>query len=300
MSDEVILTAEWVAERLPARPTHAHKGTFGKVLVVAGSLEFAGAALLAGLGAARSGAGLVRLALPESVGMAVLGRIPEVTTLLLAEEAPGIVSPGGWRQAATAASQADALVIGPGLGRHQATLRRTRELISQVRRPTVVDADALVALSEQERWWKSVRASLVLTPHPVEFARLMRAGGDIPADDDEARVQAAKAAAALWGQVVVLKGARTVVAAPDGPTLLSTVATPALASGGSGDVLAGAIGTLLAAGLDPLDAAGCAVAIHGAAGELAEVRIGQAGVLASDVAGLLPTAMAALREGRRP
>ena len=104
----------------------------------------------------------------------------------------------------------------------------------------------------------------------------------------------------MWGQVVVLKGARTVIAAPDGQTLLSTVATPALASGGSGDVLAGAIGTLLAAGLDPLDAAGCAVAIHGAAGELAEVRIGQAGVLASDVAGLLPTAMAALREGRRP
>jgi NAD(P)H-hydrate epimerase len=296
---ETVLDDAWAAAHLPERPSHGHKGTFGTVLVVAGSLEYAGAALLAGLGAARTGAGLVRLAVPESVGVAVLGRIPELTMLLLAEEGAGIVSPVGWRQLETAATESDSVVIGPGLGRHQATLRRTRQLIQQLRRPTVVDADGLMALAEQERWWKGIRASLVLTPHPVEFGRLMRGAGGVPPDDDEVRMRAARTAAALWEQVVVLKGARTVVAAPDSTTLLSTVATPALASGGSGDVLAGAVGALLAAGLTPLDAAGCAVAIHGAAGELAESRIGTAGVLASDVAGLIPTAMAAIRSGAR-
>jgi NAD(P)H-hydrate epimerase len=253
-------------------------------------LEYAGAAMLAGLGAARSGAGLVCLATPETVGTHLLGKVPELTAMLLAEEAPGLIGPAGWRRLETDASQYDAVVVGPGLGRHPATQRRLRGFIGELRQPTVVDADALNALAAEERWWRGVRAPTVLTPHPVEFARLLRRPEAVPVGDD-ARMEAATRAAMDWGQTVVLKGARTVIAAPDGALLRSDVATPSLATAGSGDVLAGAIGTFLAAGAGPLDAAGCGVAVHGAAGLLAEERIGRAGVMAGDIAALLPDAI---------
>ena len=137
-------------------------------------------------------------------------------------------------------------------------------------------------------------APAVLSPHPGEFSRLLRGAEAPPGDDDAARESAADQAAHLWEHVVVLKGANTVIASPDGQILRSAVATPALASAGSGDVLAGAIGAMLAAGLSPFDAAGVGVAIHAAAGLLAEQRIGLAGVLASDIARLLPEAIARL------
>jgi NAD(P)H-hydrate epimerase len=293
------LTQKWVAGHLPEREQRGHKGTFGRVLVVAGSLEFAGAALLTGLGAARAGAGLVCLATPESVGLRLMGRVPELTALLLPEEAVGLVAPTGWRQLTAAAREYDAAVIGPGLGRHAATLRRVAALLSELQSPVVVDADGLTALAGRDRWWRGL-TSAVLTPHPGEFARLTK-GAEVPAaDDDAGRETAASQAARLWEHVVVLKGANTVVAAPDGTVLRSAVATPALATAGSGDVLAGAIGAFLAVGLAPLDAAGVGVAVHAAAGLLAEQRIGSAGVLASDIAGLLPEAIAVLRSGAAP
>ena len=293
------LTQRWVAERLPPRPPRAHKGTFGRLLVVAGSLEYAGAALLAGLGAARAGAGLVCLATPESVGMRLMGMAPELTALLLAEEAPGLIAPGGWRRLTNEARSYQALVVGPGLGRQAATARRTRNLIGELKRPAVVDADGLNALADGARWWQRLRGPLVLTPHPGEFARLSGKSADPAlAEDDERRAAAASEAAVRWGQVVVLKGARTVVASPDGEVLRSDVATPALATAGSGDVLAGVIGAFLAAGCEPLAAAGCGVGVHGAAGLLAEARIGHAGVIARDLAALLPEAIEQLRGGR--
>jgi NAD(P)H-hydrate epimerase len=293
------LTQRWVAERLPPRPPRAHKGTFGRLLVIGGSLEYAGAALLTGLGAARAGAGLVCLATPESVGMRLLGIVPELTAMLLAEEAPGLIAPGGWRRLGTESRSYDAVVVGPGLGRQPSTVRRTRRLIGELKGPAVVDADGLNALAEGQRWWQGLGASLVLTPHPGEFARLSGKAVD-PAlgEDDDLRAAAAGEAAIRWGQVVVLKGARTVVAGPDGEMLRSDVATPALASAGSGDVLAGVIGAFLAAGCAPLLAAGCGVAVHGAAGLLAEDRIGHAGVIARDLAALLPEAIEQLRGGR--
>lgn len=289
----------WVAERLPERPAHAHKGTFGRVLIVAGSRQYAGAALLAGLGAARAGAGLVSVATSESVGVALLGRIPELTMLLLDEEAPGLVAPGGWRRLAAEAPTYDAVVIGPGLGRQPATWRRVRGLLAALDTPAVVDADGLNALAEQETWWRAVPERLVLTPHPGEFARLTRRRPNDPLPDDDAqRAGAAREAALLWQRVVVLKGANTVVADREGSLRRADIATPALATAGSGDVLAGVIGAFLAAGLDPFVAACCGVAVHGAAGLLAEDRIGRAGVMASDVAGLLPAALEQLRAPR--
>jgi NAD(P)H-hydrate epimerase len=232
--------------------------------------------------------------------MRLLGLVPELTAMLLVEEAPGLTAPAGWRRLATEAPAYDALVVGPGLGRQPATLRRARSFVTELRHPTVVDADGLVALAEVQRWWSAIKAPLVLTPHPGEFARLMRlpAGQSLP-DDDGQRAEAARLAATTWGQVIVLKGAHTVIAAPNGDLLRSAIATPALATGGSGDVLAGVIGAFLAGGLSPFDAAGCGVAVHGAAGLLAEHRIGRAGVVARDIADLLPTAMEQLRDGRR-
>lgn len=289
----------WVAERLPERPTHAHKGTFGRVLIVAGSRQYAGAALLAGLGAARAGAGLVSLATSESVGIALLGRIPELTMLLLDEEAPGLVAPGGWRRLASEVPTYDAMVVGPGLGRQPATWRRLRGLLGSLDVPTVVDADGLNALAEQDSWWRSLPSRTVLTPHPGEFARLARRRDDDPLPDtDTARAEAARAAAVLWKRILVLKGANTVVADPDGNLRRADIATPALATAGSGDVLAGVIGAFLAAGMEPFAAACCAVAVHGAAGLLAEDRVGRAGAMASDIAGLLPAAIEQLRGDR--
>ena len=292
----VALTQRWVAEHLPERPARAHKGTFGRLLIVAGSLEYAGAALLTGLGAIRAGVGLACLATPEAVGVRLMGLVPELTSMLLVEEAPGLTAPAGWRQLTTEAAGYQAFVVGPGLGRQPATLRRARSFIGELRHPAVVDADGLVALAQAQRWWLPLRAPLVLTPHPGEFAQLLRmSAGDSLADDDTARAEAAREAAERWNQVVVLKGAHTIVAAPSGDLLRSDIATPALATAGSGDVLAGAIGAFLAAGLDPFDAAGCGVAVHGAAGLLAEDRIGLAGVVARDIANLLPTAIQQLR-----
>ena len=295
-----LISQRWVAERLPARPARAHKGTFGSVLVVGGSREYAGAALLAGLGAARAGAGLVSVATSESVASSILARVPELTMLFLDEEAPGLIAPGGWRRLATEVASRDAVVVGPGLGHQPATMRRVRSFLGGLSTPVVVDADGLNALAEQEGWWRSVPERLVLTPHPGEFARLVRRPpADVLPDDDEARIDAAREAAVRWKRVVVLKGAGTGVADPEGNVRRTNIASPALATAGSGDVLAGVTGAFLAAGLDPFVAACCAVAVHGAAGVLAEDRIGRAGVMAGDIAGLLPAAIEQLRGGAR-
>lgn len=291
------LTQDWVADHLPERPARAHKGDFGRLLVVAGSTEYPGAAMLTALGAMRAGAGVVRVAVAESVAARLAGAVPELTWMVLDEEAPGLIAPSGWRHVTTDAAGYEAVVIGPGLGRQPATQRRTRNLIAAIRVPAVIDADGLNALSEGKSWWTGLGASLVLTPHPGEFARLVGAEAP-PGDDDAARSQAALDAAQRWNQVVVLKGANTVVAGPDGELLRSDVSSPALATAGSGDLLAGVIGAFLAAGLPPFVAAGCGVAVHGAAGLLAEDRIGRAGVMARDLAALMPEAIEQLRGGR--
>jgi ADP-dependent NAD(P)H-hydrate dehydratase / NAD(P)H-hydrate epimerase len=291
------ITQRWVARHLPPRPARAHKGDHGRLLIVAGSLDYPGAALLTALGAMRAGTGVVRIATAESVAARLAGSIPELTWMPLDEEAPGLIAPGGWRRVTTEAVRYEAVVIGPGLGSQPATQRRARQLIAALTVPGVVDADGLNALADGSRWWQTLRTPLVLTPHPGEFARLT--GQPAPdGDDDEARARAAADAAVRWDQVVVLKGAHTVVAEPGGQLLASAIATPALATAGSGDVLAGAIGAFLAAGAEPFAAAACGVAVHGAAGLIAADRIGTTGTMARDLAALLPEAIAQLRADR--
>jgi NAD(P)H-hydrate epimerase len=276
---------------LPERPVRGHKGTFGRLLVVAGSLDYAGSALLVCLAAGRAGAGLVTLAVPESLQPLFAAKVIEATTMALPEDDVEEVEPDD-ALARILDHEHDAIVVGPGLRPGLTTVELIRRLLAvddDGAPPAVVDAEALRSLAAEDEWWLGVRRPCVLTPHTGEFARLRAASGIAPgADgdllgDDAARALAAGDAARRWGQVVVLKGARTVVAAPDGRLARATFENPAMASGGTGDVLSGTIGALLAQHLDPFAAARLGVFLHGTAGEAVRDRLGDAGLLASDL-----------------
>jgi ADP-dependent NAD(P)H-hydrate dehydratase / NAD(P)H-hydrate epimerase len=295
------LDDDLVATLLPERPKRGHKGSFGKLLVIAGSLDYAGAALLVCRAAGRSGAGLVTLAVPESLQPLFAAKVVEATTMGLPEDDVEEVDPEP-ALARILDHEHDAIVVGPGLRPGLATTELVRMLLSASgdadAAPAVLDAEALRSLATLDDWWEGDHRPAVLTPHAGEFARL-RAGsgrepdadGDLAADDD-ARVTAARDAATTWRAVVVLKGARTVIAAPDGTVAVAPFENPALASGGTGDVLSGAIGSLLAQGLEPFAAARLGVYLHGVAGDGIRERFGDAGLLASD----LPDGIAVARK----
>jgi hydroxyethylthiazole kinase-like uncharacterized protein yjeF len=286
-----------MARLLPDRSVRGHKGTFGKLLVVAGSLDYAGAALLVCRAAGRAGAGLVTLAVPESLQPLFASKVVEATTMALPEDDVEEVDPEP-AVAKVLDNEHDALVIGPGLRPSLAIADLLRLLLTlpeePVSPPAVLDAEALRTLASVEGWWTGVTRPCVLTPHAGEFARLRAGSGHDPAEDgdlsgdDGARARAASAAAVEWRQVVVLKGANTVIAAPDGAIAIAPFENPAMASGGTGDVLAGTIGALLAQGLAPYDAARLGVYLHGLAGEAVRERLGDAGLLASDLPEAVP------------
>lgn len=288
-----------VAALIPERPARGHKGTFGKLLVIAGSLDYAGAALLVCTAAGRAGAGLVTLAVPESLQPLFAAKVVEATTMALPEDDVEEVEPED-ALARILDHEHDAVVVGPGLRAGLATSELIGGLLADGddTAPAVVDAEALRSLASLDDWWSAVSRACVLTPHAGEFARLRASDGVEPdadgdlVDDDDARAAAASAAARRWGQVVVLKGARTVIAAPDGRIARSPFENPALATGGTGDVLAGTIGALLAQRLSTYDAARLGVYLHGAAGDVIRDRLGDAGLLASD----LPLEIAAARK----
>ena len=287
---------------LPPRPADAHKGTFGRLLVVAGSRRYPGAAVLAARAAYRVGAGLVTLATPESLVPAVAGAMPEVTYLPLPDAgAPGVIGRAALAELRGEMHDYEALVLGCGLGRHPETEALVRTLVQDESlrslRGVVVDADGLNALAGAGSGWADALATpCVLTPHPGEMARLR---GVDAAAVQAARLEVAQAASDAWGATVVLKGANTVVAGPDGQARLSAVANAGLATAGVGDVLAGAIGGLLAQGLAPFDAACLGVFLHGDAGERAARARGKAGMTAPDLLDQLALAGRAL-SGEQP
>ena len=271
------------AALLPERDVRGHKGTFGRVSVVAGSLDYAGAALMAGTAALRMGAGLVTLFLPGSLQPYLAGRVPELITRALPELAPGEVD--GPAAAALIEEQAhDALLVGPGLPATRGTHRLVMSLLAASGSTAVIDAGALGVLAENPGWPSRVQRSCVLTPHPGEAARLGIEAGET----DTQRRSAAIDAAAGWHQVLVLKGARSVIARPEGPPMVSPFSVPALATAGSGDVLAGVIASWVAQGLEPFEAAALGVYVHGSAGENISQRLGDAGMLATDLLSELP------------
>jgi ADP-dependent NAD(P)H-hydrate dehydratase / NAD(P)H-hydrate epimerase len=291
-----IMTADWARMALPARPLVSNKGTFGRVMVVAGSQNYTGAATLACLGALRAGAGLVTLAAPSSVRAAVSAQLPEVTFLAL-PEVEGAPTPEAAGVVAGALGGYDVLLVGPGLSLAEAAQTLVSNLLvapalNNIR--VVIDADALNALARRQTWHESLTAQAVLTPHPGEMARLVQSS---VAEVQSRRLQLASEYARSWRQTVVLKGSETVIAGPSGRILLSPFANPALASAGTGDVLAGAVAGLLAQGVEPFEAAGLGVYLHASAAELYASDYGPSGLLASEVAAGLARAAAALRRG---
>jgi hydroxyethylthiazole kinase-like uncharacterized protein yjeF len=299
-----VIDEDWVRPVLPARPSDAHKGTFGTALVVAGSVNYTGAALLAGQAAYRAGAGLVTLAIPASLHSALAGQFPEATWLILPEDV-GVIAEDGAEIVIENLSRATAMLIGPGFGMEDTTAAFLSLLFTSSHKPgvgkigfihtpsdssakvknnmppLVIDADGLKLLARIPDWYTHLPAPAILTPHPGEMAVLTGLSKDeILAD----RLSVARKYSQSWGHVVVLKSAFTIIAAPDGQTAVIPVASPALARAGTGDVLAGVIVGLRAQGVDSFPAAVAGAWIHAQAGLLAAQKLGNtASVLAGDV-----------------
>ena len=309
--DLEVSTPADVRALLPKRPFNAHKGTFGKVMVVAGSANYTGAAYLAASAAMRTGAGLVTLGIAEMLHSILAGKLSEATFLLLAHEM-GTLVPEAVKVLRERLGDYDALLLGPGIGHDEKTAEFVAHLLGlplpekrarigflgstakdgkDARSwlpPLVIDADGLNALCRIGGWAESLHSPTVMTPHPGEMARLLGTSiKDVQAD----RIGIARRAAQDWKTVVVLKGAYSVIASPAGRACINPFACPALATAGTGDVLAGAIVGLLAQGLSPFDAAVVGTYLHGLAGKVVSEEIGPAGAVAGDLLARLPLSL---------
>lgn len=290
-------TSDFVWQAIQPRPRDAHKGTFGSVLAVAGSASYRGAAALAVEGALRTGAGIVTLASVEPVLAAVAARLPECCLCPCEAGAEGGISPQNIDHIRR--QKASVLLVGPGLGYTAQSAARAAETRALVKTllpgfsgSAVLDADGLNAAADLLPYMGKMlhpKSELILTPHPGEMARLTRlSSSEISMDRKEIAIQFAKA----WNAVVVLKGAHTVIAGPDGRCAVNPTGNPGLSRGGSGDVLAGMTSALLACGLPAFDAAACAVYLHGAAADRAAALHGETGMLPHDLLDALGTLFA--------
>jgi len=297
--DVELITERWVKETLPQRPLNAHKGSFGKVLVIAGSVNYIGAAYLACMGAARVGAGLVTLATATSLHPILASKLTEITYIPLPEAKTGVIGSQAISTLQLELSNYDVLLLGCGLGQHPDTVEFVKSLLTDSSQLSdvsclILDADAVNTLAQIPQWWRKLRRDAILTPHPGEMARLL---GISTKEVQESRLSITQRSAKEWKKTVVLKGANTIVAAPNGEAKVNNAANPALASAGTGDVLAGAIAGLAAQGLSLFHAAACGVYLHSRAGEIVAEKLGDAGVIATDLLPVLPRVIKALREG---
>ncbi len=266
--------------KLKPRPAEAHKGDFGKVLIIGGSVGMSGAAALAGRAALRAGAGLVRVATPKSVLPIVASIEPCFTTIALPEDTAGRISSKAINIILEAIGQNDAIAFGPGVGTNTALRSVLQALLEQDSLRLVIDADGLNNLASMKDWPAKLKAKLILTPHPGEMKRLWSGllREPLPAERQEQAVQFSQ----RTGAVVVLKGAGTVVA--DGERVyINKTGNPGMATAGSGDVLTGVILALMGQGLSDLDAAVLGVYIHGLAGDIAAQKTGQVSLIATDI-----------------
>jgi len=292
----------------------AHKGTFGTAFIIAGSVNYTGAALLAGLAAYRSGAGLVTLAIPSPLHEALAGEFPESTWVLLPHEL-GVISADAARIVHQNLERATAVLIGPGFGLEDTTKDFLLKLFSEstnlesgvigflpgkkaahagntIKKPIIMDADGLKLMSKISDWFALLPSPAIITPHPGEMSVLT---GLLTVDIQADRLGIAKKYSKKWGHVIVLKGAFTVIAAPDGQIAIVPIATPALARAGTGDVLAGLIVGLRAQGVEAFQAACAGAWMHATAGLLAAKRMGNtASVIASDVLNAIPEVISEL------
>lgn len=276
-----MITRDWVKAILPARPPDGHKGMFGTTLIIGGSVNYPGAAILAGESAYHSGAGLVTIAVPSVIYEGVIGTLPEATWIKL-DDLNGAISESALSQIASSLERPTACLVGPGLGLEITTAEFLEGFfLLDSLPPIVLDADGLTLARGLKRWPGILPEGSILTPHPGEMAVLTgKTVKEVQAD----RIGFAEKYSRDWNQVVLLKGAHTVIAEPEGKTRIYQGAEPALARAGSGDVLAGIIAGLTAQGLSPFDAAAAGVWLHGEAGRQAEKNTGSpAAVLAGDI-----------------
>ena len=275
------ITADMVRRLLPLRAEDAHKGDAGRVVICAGSPGFTGAAALCSHAAVKAGAGLVSLLTPLASREVLAVKLTEVMVHGLLERMPGVLGSAAASDVLTRANKADVLAIGPGLGLSDSTQQAVRDILAKAEVPVVIDADALTALKDDTELLAKMAAPKVLTPHAGEMARLT---GLAVEEINKNRIDIAQKYAQAWQAVLVLKGAPTVVACPDGTVYVNSTGTKALATGGSGDVLTGIIAGLAAQGVSLAEAAVCGVYLHGLAGSLACDDVGlAAGEIASQL-----------------
>ena len=279
-----LLTSDLAKSLQPDRPADGHKGTFGSTLIIGGSQHYLGAVTMAVDAATRSGVGLAFAATPEPAYRLIAGHVPEAIYRSLPVSASGEVEPSASvRTVLELVERVNSIVIGPGLGHTPANSEFLSTLLSQIddEMPLVLDADALNILSKSHKWWERLENPAILTPHPAEMGRLM---GIAAAEVQQDRGSVALEAAGKFGKVVVLKGAATLIAAPDGRLMVSPWVNSGLAKGGSGDVLAGLIGGLLAQQPENVfEMASLAVFVHGYAAEAARDELGETGMRATDI-----------------
>lgn len=287
--DCLLLDAGAVEAMLPPRLPWGHKGDYGHLLVVGGSTGFSGAPCLAAMAGLRSGAGLVTAALPAGLNQAAEIKLTACMTQPLAETSSGALDIKALDTIRQMMISRQALALGPGMGLAEETVELVRDLCEKIDAPLVLDADGLNAIAETEI--KFASDQVVLTPHPGEAARLLET---TTADIQKDRLAAARTISKKFNCVCLLKGARSVIAAPEGPAWINPTGSPLLSSGGSGDVLTGLIGGLLAQGAGAMEAALCATFIHGMAAQLAEEEFGLRGLAAEELNAAIPAAFAVL------
>lgn len=292
--DHRLTTVNCVAHDLPERESNSHKGTFGRLLTIAGSFGMAGAGKLTAESALRNGVGLSILASPRSIAASLPPS--EVIYKGVAESKNGSFTPKSIEGLRQEMKRSSAIALGPGLSMDEETVDFVHQLLCEIDKPCVIDADALNAIAAKPEYLtQSSNPSFVLTPHPKELSRLLGIStSEIQAD----RVAAAKAASAKFDCVVVLKGALSVIASPR-KCFINPTGNSGMATAGAGDVLTGIIGALLAQGLTTTAAAVAGVYIHGRAGDLATQELGPAGVIAGDIARKIPEALKSI-EGLEP
>lgn len=291
-----LLDDDLAATLLPARFPGDHKGRFGRLLVIGGSAGLTGAVALAGSGALRAGGGLVTVAVPSSLQDALAAKLTEVMTLGLPETGRRSLSVRAVDEILAAAARADAVALGPGMSRELETAELVRYLVQEIEGPIVLDADGLNAFEERLGALAGTRARIVITPHVGEMARLT---GLDPGRVEAARLRLPAQVAAETGQVVLLKGSPSVVAARDEPTVLCDRGNPGMATAGAGDVLTGVILGLLGQGLTPYQAASLGMAVHARAGDRAAERIGMHGMIAGDILAEVPAVLRELSARRQ-
>lgn len=288
VSDTSVPDASDVATALPPRPGDSHKRSVGKVLVIAGSSGMSGAAVLAALGAYRSGAGLVKMAVPQGIAAAIDMAVLEALTIGLPDTANGSIASSAADQVLDLSTSMDAVVLGPGIGREDETSELVRKIVSRLEKPLVLDADGLTPFASDPEALLERNSPTVITPHAGELARLISVGAEQLNED---RIAAATQTATRTGSFVVFKGPGTVVAAPDGRVAIIDKGGPVLATAGTGDVLSGIVGTLLTRS-DPFTSAYAGAWLHGRAGDLLFERRGSRGSMASDLLRVLPQVLA--------